>query len=64
MRYKKYLFLAAFVLILIFPDQIFPVLTGVMILFLILLLVIELALDVYIIAKILIQHYREKKEDR
>jgi len=49
-------------LIFIFPDQIFPAFAGIMIVLLVLLLVIEFALDIYILVAILIHKKREDKE--
>jgi len=62
MNYKKYLILAGIALIFIFPDQIFPAFAGIMIVLLVLLLVIEFALDIYILVAILIHKKREDKE--
>ncbi len=59
--YKKYLIIISIALIFIFPDQVFPALVGIIIILFILLFIIELLLDVYIIAKILIAHNREKE---
>lgn len=61
MGYKKLLFIAAVVLTLIFPDNVF---TGLAILFLviiILIVIIELAFDVYILIALFIQWFRKSK---
>jgi len=50
------------VLIFLFPEQIFSGFAGIMILLLILFLVVEVALDVYIVIAFFLQNHKEKKK--
>jgi len=59
---KKILFLFIVILIFLFPEQIFSGFAGIMILLLILFLVVEVALDVYIVIAFFIQSHKDKKK--
>ena len=59
---KKILFLLTVVLIFLFPEQIFSGFAGMMILLLIVFLVVEVALDVYIVVAFFLQNHKDKKK--
>ena len=59
---KKILFLLIVVLIFIFPEHIFSGFAGIMILLLVLFLVVEVALDIYILIAFLWHEYKDKKK--
>ena len=59
---KKILFLLIVVLIFLFPEPIFSGFAGIMILLLVLFLVVEVALDVYIVIAFFLQNHKDKKK--
>ena len=59
---KKISLLFIVVLIFLFPEQIFSRFAGIMILLLVLFLVVEVALDVYIVIAFFLQNHKGKKK--
>jgi hypothetical protein len=62
MGYKKLLFLAAVMLTLIFPDNVFMGLAVFFLFILFLIILIELAFDIYILMALFIQWLRKSKQ--
>ena len=61
MSYKKILFIAAVMLTLIFPDTVFMGLDILFVIIILLIIIIELAFDVYILIALFIQWLRKRK---
>ena len=59
---KKILLLFMVVLIFFYPEQIFSGFAGIMILLLVLFLVVEVALDIYIVIAFFLQNHKDKKK--
>ncbi len=60
MNYKKYLMIAAIVLILIFPEYVLTGLGVVLLIIVIVFFVVDLVFDIYIFIVFLMRWYRER----
>lgn len=60
MNYKKYLLIAAIVLMLIFPEYVFTGLGVVLLIIVIVFFVVDLVFDIYIFIVFLLRWFREK----
>jgi len=59
---KKFVLLFLLGLIFLFPENIFSGLAGIFIIFLLLFLILEVLLDVYIVAAFFYQEHKDKKK--